>query len=335
MTVVDTGTILNTCPITLEPIEASALYQHAGIYFDVFAIYTFLTKSVYLVNPVTRTSFTLEELQGLEDKIKEVCGEDAIVYQSGSERDSDLISSTSCGDIETQVDMYYSSIDDDITVELQVVPIPDTTDNDDTIRLQVNLNVPYGSATGSTSGDSCDEDSADDVLFFEGSQLSNLSKSDLPPSRFYPSVVEMYQDTQRAARMKANMDLLQYLTYDSLDIVTQMVSLLCDEHFHQMVWEQTSPTVLDAINRIVADRNGSDTNIDVEITYSDCWESYRTQVLRVLIRRLSEVVQDMVVIDVSEANFCVISHIATIENNSSIPSERKVWLVNTLRELSM
>ena len=310
-----------TCPITLEAIDPLYVYRHSGIVFDVFAIYTHLTTSVHFVNPVTRAQFTLQDLEDLERQVQQLCGEDAI-YVPDETSGSDIFD-PGTDDDHTEVD--------EVPMELEVLPLT----IDERIRLQVNLNIAPSNTPTTSEGDP-----EEDLAYFDVCNLDvDLDHVDdgLPPKRCFPSIVAMYNDTARAKKLKSDLDLIQYLTYDSLDIFSQMVSLLSDDHFQQMVWEQTSHTVFSVINQIVGEQNGGstdvDVDVDVEVTYSDCWETYRSRMLRVLNRRYVEVIQDMRRIDPAEAELCVKSHKSDVENNTTIPSERKLWLVSALTDL--
>lgn len=306
----DTG---DTCPITLDRIQPQNVFVHGGVPFDVFALYTYLTKSVVFVNPVNRVPFVLTDLEALEEKIKSICGEDAVSQISQFEMSSESTTPTRTDVCETLHDSIDSSTSN-VSVQLLLVP---STPDDDKIRLEVNLNV--STPRTSESGGSLEDFEED----------SDVKREDLPPSQCFPSLVELFHDKHRTTRMKADLDLLQYLSYDSADVLAQILSLLSDDHFHQMIWEQTYPTVLDAISRLVGERD----EVDVEITYSDCWDTYRTRVLRVLNRRYAEVVQDIKNIDADEAELCVTSHIAVVEQNKTVSDERKSWILQALREI--
>ena len=384
------------CPITLEPIDPLFIYNHCGCDFDIFALYTYLTKSVVYVNPVTRVPFTIDDLSEMENHIKSVCGSDAISYQTtadpGDTDDStvrhtvripytvsrstslaELVAPSGTESVDTSnntpsiLDTQISSV---LGIDLQQLVVPVVEDgndqNDETIRLHIQLNVAplTPSSSESDAGSECGY-----IEFSNSNNLNQITLSDLPPSRCYPSIVELFQDEQRTIRMKTDLDLIQFLHYDSLDMLTQIVGLLCDNQFHQFVWEQTYPTLFDTITRLIRDRTDqvehvehmdrvtttdqggqreeknndqSDDQMDVitdasamdiEVTYSDCFETYRMHVLGVLNRRYAEVIRDIKQVDYSEAELCISSHVFIIELNSMIPLERKGWLISFLRSL--
>lgn len=308
-------TMALTCPITLDSIEVENVFYHKNIAFDVFALYTYLVKAVHYVNPVNRMEFTLEELESLEEKIKHLCGDDAIDYQTVDDQEDTL-------SVETE---YESDVPDmeNIVMQLQVLPQL----HDECLKLEVNLSVPPSTPCSSVGepeedGDISSLDDVDDTIDI-----------DLPPRRLYPSVVQLFQDTQRAKKIKNDLDMIQYLCYDSLDVITQIITLLSDDQFHQMVWEQTSPTVIETISRIVGECDDPGRDIDVEVTYTDCWEAYRTRLLRVLYRRYGDIIRDIRYIDTTEADLCVRSHIKNIAGNASIRDERKDILMKVLNDL--
>jgi DNA-binding FadR family transcriptional regulator len=107
------------------------------------------------------------------------------------------------------------------------------------------------------------------------------------------------------------------------------VSLSSDNHFHQMVWEQTSSTVLDTVQQLVGQQNRT---VDVEVTYSECWDTYRAGLLRILNRKYTEIVQDIRRVDATEAELCVRGHINEVENNLFLTEERKSWIVSYLQQ---
>lgn len=309
-----------TCPITLEEVAPENVFVHSGSAFDIFALYCYLVKSVNLVNPVNRVPFSLEDLERLEKRMRELCGEDCIVTRGPD--DTAIMSTSSSETLEapdlTDVQGLTTS-----SVELRLVPSAD-----ECIRMEVNLNL---TGYDSSSSESSTED--DDTPYFEFENASNIREEDLPPRSCYYSLVEMFHDKTRTARMKADLDLVQYLNYDGVDLVNQMVSLLCDDNFHQMVWEQTFPTVIDTLNGLIRDRTSNpESNVDVEVVYSDCWETYRSRVLRVLNRRYAEVVRDLKCIDAGEAEACVKSHMSLVETNDNLLSDRKTMVLTSLRD---
>lgn len=321
------------CPITMEPIDPGGEWTHAGVTFDVFALYTYFLKTVNYVNPVNRIPFTLSDLESLETKIKEICGEDAIAYNDNALDENDDV--YSCGSSTSR----SSTPLNDYQVQLHLMPALDS----EVIRVQVTLNVPPPSPVSSVSSDGGDltseecsvcEDTVEGVEDIDDVDYTGYTPVDLPPSRCFPSIVRLFNNSQRTKKIKADMDVIQYLMYDSLDVMSQIVDLLTDSTFHQLVWEQTSPSVIDAVTQIVG-TNSEATNRDVgvEVLYSDCWETYRGRLLRVLNRRYAEIIHDIYRVDRNEAELCIRSHLSDVQNNTSIPSERRTWLCDLLERL--
>ena len=298
----------NTCPITLDEIEPENEIQHGGVSFDIFALYTYLTKTLYFLNPVTRVPFLLSELEDLEKRVRELCGEDSIIPVLTQDDATSCVSLPSDDDSVEDVDLHLEVLESD----------------EECIRLQVNLSPSSHSLLSEV-------DSESDT--FDPQDLLDIDGDDLPPRRCYPSVVELYKDKSRAARGKVELDLLQYLSYDALDLINQMVSLLTDSDFHQVVWEQTSSTILETVNRLLSERSDESRVLDIEVTYSDCWETYRTRTLNVLSRRYAEVIRDIKRVDSADAELYLRSHAALVESSDKIPREKKTLLLQTLRAL--
>jgi len=309
-----------TCPITLETIEEENVFLHTGIAFDVFALYSHLLSAVYMTNPVSRIAFTEADLCALEAKVRSLCGDDAITSEGSMVEEIDNEDHNEIFDPGSETETNQN-----LAIELEVLPVV----TEEIIRLQVSLNLsgqrPGGSFYNNTPESS--EDDNDD--FFEDEAFSVKDEKELPPRRLFPSLVELAQDPQRAQRMKAKLDLLQYLSYDCKDTLQQIVSLSSDNHFHQMVWEQTSSTVFDTVQQLLGPQNRS---VDVEVTYSDCWDTYRAGLLCLLNRKYTEIVQDIRRVDPTEAELCVRGHINEVENNLFLTEERKSWIVSYLQQ---
>lgn len=310
-----------TCPITLESIEPSNVFYHAGHAFDIFALYTYLTKTVNYVNPINRVPFTIEDLESLERKIQDLCGTDSVMYDEPEPE----------AEAEAEPESKTNEIEPVIMIEDSLRPLEVEVRNhslDNRIQLEVNVNLDDSDDESTEEVEDNDSDGFDDV------STQMLTNEDLPPRRCFPSIVQMAQNKQYQARTRADLDLLQYLSYDSMDVLNQMVTLLSDDDFHRMVWEQTSPTVLQALTRIVGlQQQQEQDNIDVEVTFTSCWEAYRRRLLRVLKARYHEIVLDMRRVDLCEACVYVRSHIADVQTKENLTEERKTWLREMMEEL--
>jgi hypothetical protein len=313
---------MNTCPITLELIKEENVFLHAGTAFDVFALYSHLLSAVYMTNPVSRLPFTDADLLALEDKVRSLCGEDAITSEGSMIEDIDKENHNEIFDPGSYTGAEPNP-NTPLSIELEVLPVI----TEELIRLQVRLNLSGQCPSGSYNN--TPEPSEDDNDDFFEDPVSVDDPTELPPRRLFPSIVEMAHDPQRAQRLKARLDLLQYLNYDSKDTLLQIVSLSSDNHFHQMVWEQTSSTVFDTVQQLVGDQNRS---VDVEVTYAECWDTYRARLLLLLNRKYTEIIQDIKRVDVAEAEMCVRGHINEVENNSFLTEERKSWIVSYLQQ---
>lgn len=317
----DTGP--HVCPITLEEIECQHEFTHAGIVFNIFALYTYLTKSVYFQNPVTRTTFTLQELQDLESGIKSLCGDDSIAYTEDTDCTvtSRVSSDENYNYSSTSVSEYGDTSTQDLSLEYHVLQ---TNQNTERLLVQVNVSLQPNSSSASPSSSS-----GSDTTYFDEESFEPATLDNLPPRRCYPSVVSMFEDDERSSKMKADLDILQYLSYDCLDTLTQITSILSDRRFHQVVWEQTSPIILETVSTVVDRADG----VDVEVTYLNCWDNYRTLLLRTLRNRYAETLADMRRVDPGEAEITVRSHISVVEEDTDIDDERRASLILYLRSL--
>lgn len=338
------------CPITLEPFcdsDPRHIYTHAGVSYNVFALYTHLSTSVHFCNPVNRVPFSLVELEDIENRIRSLCGPDAITKTNDSDQDDT-----------GSVKLFSDDSALESSVELQVIG-PDQIRPDDTITLQVDVRVSDDQSDDKSEEGSCpirymhtsqsystltsitSSDVQDDSDIFDLDVFSNISEDDLPPKFSYPSVVEMFKDVSRTRQMVADMDLVQYLNYESADILQQIISLISDDDFHQTVWEQTSPSVTETINRLIEERTNApdivqdNSNYNIEIIYGDCWEIYRHHVLRWLRRRYRESITNMNRVSNNDADLCIKSHINIVNDSSKLSPENKEWLLAILSEQNM
>ena len=179
-----------------------------------------------------------------------------------------------------------------------------------TVRLQVDIDMDdVDTEQQLTSWPSVlptitEEEEEDDEF------LSIDPNEDLPPRRTFPSVLDMHRNTSREQQMLDNLSLLQFLEYDSMDVLVQLMDTVYDDPFHRFVLEKTSSDVIDTVTTVVARaQHGGDTppnnddmvvhiitteptsnvpsssqNYDVQVVFSDGWQTYR----RVLLRYLEE-----------------------------------------------
>lgn len=330
MTETTTGDTI--CPITLESIDPLHVFTHSGVSFDIFALYTYVTKTVVLLNPVTRTPFELADVIRMEEMVKTLCGDDAVIYT-----ENDTIQASQTLSRRSSESTFFftentNTSSSELTLQCRVLS-PDA----DRLRLEVDVGgFSTGLSDQSTTSDLTDSNTGSedgDEEYFNEKNLEKLSSEDLPPKRWYPSVVEIFQDKQRLKNLKETLDILQFLYYDSTDILLQILNLLGDDQFHQMVWEQTYPVVFDAITQVVRER--STEVVDVEVTFSDCWETYRLRVITALLQRYTEIIHEVKRVDSDEAQMFLSIHTCIVTSDVGVLEERKHWLLDTIRRLQV
>ena len=76
----------------------------------------------------------------------------------------------------------------------------------------------------------------------------------LPPRRTFQSLTDMYRDEGRETRMGEQLSLLQYLEYDAMGILVQIMDMADDQNFHRFVWQHTSLDVMDTVTSYLAER---------------------------------------------------------------------------------
>ena len=133
----------------------------------------------------------------------------------------------------------------------------------------------------------------------------------------FESLVDMYKDTGRGTRMEEQMSLLQYLEYDAMDILVQIINMADDQNFHRYVWQHTSLDVIDTVTtyleggevdreedvmtRITEPSPSSTTDYDLQVEYTSCWEVHRLLIVDNLQSRYLAVAGD--ILDVSRSDF--------------------------------
>lgn len=301
--------VVNTrCPITLAELsemDPTHVYYHSNIGFDVFALYTYLTTSTNFDNPLTKTKFTATDVEDMEKQVKQLCGNDSIAYRSVSPSPPSSDSSVQ-GDEPTTV-----------TLRVSIEPVNIELNSEGSL-------TPHSSSTSSTEFQESDDDSNELTLDIS----SVINEEDLPPSRCYPSLVSMYNNPGRTLQMKINLDLIQYFADDSTDVLEQIINVMCDDTFRTAIWEQTSPTVLEAVEDLVTDSS----SVNVEVIFPDTWEEYRTRLTQQLCDQYAEVLRNMNNVNRDETSFLTRRHIVHV-NSSSIPVDKRHWLISFISNI--
>lgn len=363
----------NVCPITLESLDdlcPANIFVHDDVGFDLVALYEYLMTAPKFTNPLNRAPLTLADLERLEAQMKTVFGLDCICYkEDGTDQDENH-----CQDDENQDDQDDAASYSDMMSEGEINWLDDTeliarlntsimdvttASNARVIRMRVDIDMhgidlEMPPAVPALSASRLSPDTG--VVGVEDDDLSHISESDLPPRRTFPSVTDMYKDVGREARMSERLSLLQYLEYDAMAILVQILDMAYDNHFHRYVWQHTSLDVMDTVTTYLSregegDGDGEDasaaqdqdpgqdpedahhrvitritepspnaptaTDYDLEVVYTECWEVYRHVIIQHLERRYSETAADIAGIGVTDFRALFAAHRTLVRQRAS------------------
>ena len=329
------------CPITMCPLsdlQRDEVFVHADVGFEMVVLYEYLITAPKFLNPLNRVAFTLTDLESLEAQMKRVFGEDCLIYEKdreddGGEEEDYLEDEEEEKYDEDDEDEAVGGLDTDWFNENELVSrlntsIVETSPGSSTrlIRLRVDIDMndiatreasPQRSFLGSIAEE--EEEEEDDEE--EEDYFSNLTMDALPPRRTFQSVVDMFKDEDRETRMGEQLSLLQYLEYDAMGILVQIMDMSDDQNFHRFVWQHTSIDVMDTVTSYLAGTDGEDgeseedgmvtrltepspsptTDYDLQVEYTSCWEMYRLLIVENLERKYLATARD--VLNVSMADF--------------------------------
>ena len=172
--------------------------------------------------------------------------------------------------------------------------------------------------------------------------MHGISETDLPPRRTFLSVVDMYRDTGRQRRLSDRLSVLQYLEYDAMGILVQIMDMAYDNHFHRFVWQHTSLEVIDTVTTYLTREEEGETrqhtrqnetqsqrqdesqlvqqitepsplpslpaDYDLEVVYTECWEVYRLVLIQSLERLYAEAARDILNLGVHDFHAMLSCH---------------------------
>lgn len=160
----------------------------------------------------------------------------------------------------------------------------------------------------------------------EEDEFLHITSDALPPRRTFPSVADMYRDTGRQRRISDRLSLLQYLEYDAMGLLVQLMDMVYDNHFHRFVWQHTSLDVIDTVTTYLTQENSAENSenpsevfthitepspnptspadYNLEVVYTECWEVYRLVILQNLERRYAETARD--ILNISRNDFAAL-----------------------------
>jgi hypothetical protein len=346
----------DVCPITLDPLAdkpRDEVFVHADVGFDMLALYTYLIQAPRFTNPVNRIPFAIGELEVLERQMETVFGKDCILYNE--DVDDDEIARPGDGDAgddedgDSHRELAVDWLDETELVSRLNTSITtvSTDSNARVIRLRVDIDLGDAGASlkeeseeseeaGEEVGVAVVEDDGkeDEEDLDQEDEFQHISQDSLPPRRTFPSVTDMYRDTGRQRRISDRISLLQFLEYDAMNLLVQMMDMVYDDHFHRFVWQHTSLDVIDTVTTYLTDQdpspNGnvythmtepspnttSPADYDLEVVYTECWEIYRQVLLHTLERRYTEVALDVLNLDRTDARALFACHRAYVEQKA-------------------
>ena len=326
------------CPITLEAIPDGHAFVHCGTAFDATSLYTYLLQAPHLTNPVNRVPFTRPDLEGLQGVMQGIYGRDCIVRPSFEPDDDDSVDDDIVV-IDTQDEEDW--FDEVTLMDLFSTVIEERRDN--TIRLRVELNIPVNE----------DDDETPSLSDSTGSLSSNGSL-ELPPSRIFNSLVDMYDDSARSRRLSDQLQLLQFLDFEAVDLVRRMLNLSDPDAFHNLVWSNTHVAIMESVlaylraedeaehqhtvaGIVVSEapqapppsEEGEPPNFNLHVSFTDDWLIYRTRLQGQLRARYGEVMTDIRRLGMTHSDTSTRSHITMVREYAARFPQRNVQ--DTLR----
>ena len=341
----------DTCPITLESLSGMSgaeIFVHADVGFEMLSLYEYLVTAPKFINPLNRVVLTLADLERLEAQMEILFGMDCILHteecltescEGDAEDDDD-------DDEESDDDPYGATgeinwLDDTELISRLNTSIMDVTteSNARVIRLRVDIDMDdvelmarRMEAPAPPPSPSSVEDEEDEFL--------HITPDALPPRRTFLSLTDMYRDTGRERRIGERLSLLQYLEYDAMAILVQILDMAYDNHFHRFVWQHTSLDVMDTVTTFLAQGTDQDSDevrsgqiytritepspsppstadYDLEVVYTECWEVYRHVIIDNLERRYSETARDILRISLNDFRALFASHRAHVRQRAT------------------
>lgn len=346
----------DTCPITLESLAGmpgAEIFVHADVGFEMLSLYEYLVTAPKFMNPLNRVVLTLADLERLEAQMETLFGMDCILHTDEAIPGTELCEEDD--NEESDDDHYYSDhysdhysvageinwLDDTELISRLNTSIMDVTteSNARVIRLRVDIDmndVELATLRMEAPAPAPSPLSVED----EEDEFLHITADALPPRRTFPSLTDMYRDTGRERRMGERLSLLQYLEYDGMAILVQILDMAYDNHFHRFVWQHTSLDVMDTVTTYLTQgtdheseevRSGqiytritepspsppSTADYDLEVVYTECWEVYRHVIIDNLERRYSETATDIWRISLNDFRALFASHRAHVRQRAT------------------
>lgn len=308
------------CPITLEPVRnLRDVFYHCEIAMDVDALYLYLVKAIYFLNPVTRVPFELEDLVRLEQAIRARHG----MFAIQKEPDVSSLSTTDSVMVSTMVDISET----DVLTRMHII-VDEEVSRRDMVRVHVEVDVP-------------DPPVVTRVVPEETTMVVTTTIPENHQDMVFPlpSVVSMYLDKGRERRLKERLDIVQYLCTEGTHILNEMIQVCDDTYWHEQVWQQTSESVIDTVTQFIREQNHlplppeedmiaeisfdnevviEEVDLQLEVRYSECWEVYRAMIQHVLEKKYFITLRDLHQIDVTEAQLLLRLHLNEIQESNQL-----------------
>lgn len=335
----------DSCPITLSNLSdlpTDGVFVHADVGFEMVILYEYLVTAPKFLNPLNRAAFTLADLERLEAQMKTVHGNDCILYQN--DRD--------CGEEEEEKeeeeeehqsddeDETSGGVDTDWFNENELVHRLNTSivesspgENARLIRLRVDIDMNDIARQTLVLGIIREEEEEEE----EEDEEDDFSIDALPPRRTFQSLADMYKDKDREIRMGEQLSLLQYLEYDAMGILVQIMDMADDQNFHRFVWQHTSLDVMDTVTSYLAQSDREDgeaeaegdvvtritepspsptTDYDLQVEYTSCWEVYRLLIVENLERRYLATARDVLNVSIADFRALLTAHRAHVRQRA-------------------
>jgi len=324
------------------------IFVHADVGFEMLSLYEYLVTAPKFMNPLNRVVLTLADLERLEAQMETLFGMDCILRTDEAIPGTELCEED---DNEESDDDRYSDyysvageinwLDDTELISRLNTSIMDVTteSNARVIRLRVDIDmndVELAALRMEAPAPAPSPPSVED----EEDEFLHITADALPPRRTFPSLTDMYRDTGRERRMGERLSLLQYLEYDGMAILVQILDMAYDNHFHRFVWQHTSLDVMDTVTTYLTQgtdheseevRSGqiytritepspsppSTADYDLEVVYTECWEVYRHVIIDNLERRYSETATDIWRIGLNDFRALFASHRAHVRQRAT------------------
>jgi hypothetical protein len=323
----------------LADLPADEIFVHSDVGFEMVVLYEYLLTAPKFLNPLNRVAFTLADLEGLEAQMQRLFGADCILYEKDSEEEEDEEGEEEEEEEGEEEGEEQQNDEDDLDwfdegelISRLNTSIVESSPGESVrlIRLRVDIDMnDVERHSPRPALESVSEEEEEE----EEDEFSDLSLDALPPRRTFQSLTDMYQDEDRETRMGEQLSLLQYLEYDAMGTLVQIMDMAYDQMFHRFVWQHTSLDVMDTVTSYLAETGGGEagdvittitepspspttTDYDLQVEYTSCWEVYRLIITENLERRYLATARDVLSVSVNDFRALLTSHRAHVRQRA-------------------